>query len=108
MSTLKDKIHVFHDLPELKWGNALYDFFLYSALCVGIPDKLPTETEKLYYNKEKFKDIYLPQVDKSFLLRTIFLLVTKSVHVCHIAPRNHSLYNEVQTYHNHFFSIFKR
>ena len=88
MSTLKDKIHVFHDLPELKWGNAFYDFFLYSALCVGIPDKLPTETEKLYYNKEKFKDIYLPQVDKSFLLRTIFLLVTKSVHVCHIAPRN--------------------
>lgn len=68
MSTLKDKIHVFHDLPELKWGNAFYDFFLYSALCVGIPDKLPTETEKLYYNKEKFKDIYLPQVDKSFLL----------------------------------------
>lgn len=23
------------------------------------------------------------------------------MHVCHVAPRNHSLYNEVQTYHNH-------
>ena len=71
-----------YDLPEGKWGNAFYDFFFYSALCVGIPDKLPTETEKLYYNKEKFKDIYLPQVDKSFLLRTIFLLVTMQERAC--------------------------
>lgn len=37
----------------------------YSALCVGVPDKLPAEKVKLYYNKEKFRDIYLPQVRKA-------------------------------------------
>ena len=52
----------------MKMGECTLWLFLYSALCVGIPDKLPVDTEKLYYNKEKFKDIYLPQVDKSFLL----------------------------------------
>uniref|UniRef100_K1PKP5 RNA pseudouridylate synthase domain-containing protein 4 n=1 Tax=Magallana gigas TaxID=29159 RepID=K1PKP5_MAGGI len=33
----------------------------WDALCVGVPDKLPAEKVKLYYNKEKFRDIYLPQ-----------------------------------------------
>lgn len=42
----------------------LFSMF-YSALCVGVPDKLPAEKVKLYYNKEKFRDIYLPQVCKA-------------------------------------------
>ncbi|XP_062569803.1 mitochondrial mRNA pseudouridine synthase Rpusd3-like isoform X2 [Saccostrea cucullata] len=33
----------------------------WEVLCVGIPDKLSKEKEKLYYSKEKYKDIYLPQ-----------------------------------------------
>ncbi|XP_048742701.1 uncharacterized protein LOC125656154 [Ostrea edulis] len=33
----------------------------WDVLCVGIPEKLPKEKQKLHYNKEKFQDIYLPQ-----------------------------------------------
>lgn len=38
-----------------------YPYQHWDALCVGVPDKLPAEKVKLYYNKEKFRDIYLPQ-----------------------------------------------
>ncbi|XP_065937265.1 pseudouridylate synthase RPUSD4, mitochondrial [Magallana gigas] len=45
---------------SLKTTNQ-YLYQHWDALCVGVPDKLPAEKVKLYYNKEKFRDIYLPQ-----------------------------------------------
>lgn len=49
-------------------------FVLFSVLCVGIPEKLPKEKQKLHYNKEKFQDIYLPQV--YHLFTNILLCIT--------------------------------
>lgn len=62
-------------------------YVFYSALCVGVPDKLPAEKVKLYYNKEKFRDIYLPQVRKASprkVLSVLNLIFFKKIFGDHI------------------------